>query len=118
MPCGPQHMQSALSTEPQDGRGKLPKAKLLPHEMALLHFGELKDVTHSGASAAWLAASSAQPQSAAHVMVYRPMGDKEMGYLREQGTLPATQPYQTIVEVYCYVPMFLPTSNWFLYFLT
>mmetsp|Transcript_37395 Transcript_37395/g.60890 ORF Transcript_37395/g.60890 Transcript_37395/m.60890 type:complete len:122 (+) Transcript_37395:3-368(+) len=31
-------------------------------------------------------------------MVYRPMGDKEMGYLREQGTLPATQPYQTIVE--------------------
>lgn len=34
------------------------KAKLLPHEVALVACGELKDITHKGAAATWLSAPS------------------------------------------------------------
>eukprot|EP00929_Paragymnodinium_shiwhaense_P098801 TRINITY_DN60313_c0_g1_i1.p1 TRINITY_DN60313_c0_g1~~TRINITY_DN60313_c0_g1_i1.p1 ORF type:complete len:242 (-),score=47.58 TRINITY_DN60313_c0_g1_i1:298-1023(-) len=72
--------------------------KLLPHEQHLLNLGSLRDVTHKGASAVWLAADSLTPPDDTMIVVYRPMGDIEYGYLLQHGELPASQPYQTIVR--------------------
>merc|ERR1712060_1010172 len=56
------------------------------------------DVTHDGASAIWLRADSLSVSDDAYTLVYRPMGDEEYTHLSTTGTLPDTQPYQTIVE--------------------
>ena len=61
--------------------------------------GQLRDVTYTGASARWLHADSAVvAEGVPKSMVYRPMGDKEVSHLLRQGTLPSSQPYQTIVR--------------------
>jgi hypothetical protein len=82
-------------------RSKVKGLKLLAHEQALLDAGELRDITHIGASSIWLSAPSADQ----HVhgleercLVYRPMGDRECIFLLQHGTLPNSQPYQTIVR--------------------
>ena len=80
------------------------KAKLLPHERALLARGDLRDVTHARASSVWLRARSSSVAAAEHsssaatTTVYRPMGDGEARHLVAHGVLPATQPYQAIIE--------------------
>ena len=76
------------------------KAKLLPHERALLARGALHDVTHARASSIWLHArsTSAVDDTSAVTTVYRPMGDGEACHLVAHGMLPATQPYQAIIE--------------------
>lgn len=75
------------------------RVRLLPHEQALLESGRLRDVTHAGASAAWLHAASCTPAEAGpdRAAAYRPMGDAEFATLARTGQLPSTQPYQTIV---------------------
>lgn len=86
--------------------------KLLPHERKLVEQGLLTDVTHEGATAIWLRADSTNLQESKHrdasagsfcetppmAVVYRPMGDLELGHLLRYGVLPSTQPYQTIVR--------------------
>lgn len=72
--------------------------KLLPHELELVEAGELEDITHAGASAIWLSTGNATITNELFTTVYRPMGDLECGHLLQQGVLPDTQPYQTIVE--------------------
>lgn len=82
-------------------RGKVKGLKLLPHEQALLDAGELRDITHVGASSIWLSAPSADEheQDLEELgLVYRPMGDGECSFLLQHGTLPDSQPYQTIVR--------------------
>ena len=52
---------------------------------------------------------------AAQTTVYRPMGDPEFAHLLEHGMLPATQPYQTIVEGAAgrlYAERYLRGSKW------
>lgn len=73
------------------------KVRLLPHEARLLEQGALEDVSHAGARARWLFATSATagPERA---LVYRHMGDVECAYLLEHDQLPSTQPYQTITR--------------------
>ena len=77
---------------------RLKAVKLLPHERDLVNCGELRDVTHTGASAIWLRRESTKMEGPGQTAVYRPMGDLECAHLLHFGTLPATQPYQTIVE--------------------
>lgn len=75
------------------------KKILLPHEIKLLESGKLKDITHERASAVWLEASSSTPPAGSeYTTVYRVMGDTELLYLLEHNALPATQPYQAIME--------------------
>ena len=78
------------------------KAKLLPHERALLARGALRDVTHARASSIWLHARSTSAadsdDASAATTVYRPMGDGEACHLVAHGVLPTTQPYQAIIE--------------------
>lgn len=77
----------------------MPKTKLLPHETALVAAGSLQDITHGKSSAIWLSADSTDvDEGSGQTTVYRHMGDPEVAYLLQHGTLPATQPYQTIVE--------------------
>jgi len=91
-------------------------ARLLPHERDLLESGQLRDATHTGASAIWLRSESAAlPLGDTHVAVYRPMGDPEVAHLLAHGVLPATQPYQTIVEGAAgrqYAERYLRGSKW------
>ncbi|AYV80744.1 MAG: hypothetical protein Harvfovirus5_48 [Harvfovirus sp.] len=70
---------------------------LLPHERELLKEGKITNITHKGATSAWLEAQSAVPV-AGETNVYRVMGDKELLYLLEHNELPDTQPYQAIME--------------------
>lgn len=73
--------------------------KLLPHEQALVEMQRLRDVTHAGSTAVWLSGESTPlTEQTVHSAVYRPMGDREFAHLFAHGALPATQPYQTIVE--------------------
>eukprot|EP00727_Mastigamoeba_balamuthi_P001152 m51a1_g11033 hypothetical protein (141) ;mRNA; f:425798-426347 len=72
--------------------------RLLPHERELLSSGALVNVTHQGSSSAWLQAPEHDPPAPGRTRVYRPMGDAEFAHLMSTGLLPATQPYQTIVE--------------------
>eukprot|EP00961_Rhodomonas_salina_P055213 741780-Rhodomonas_salina.1 len=79
--------------------GKVKGVKLLRHEKDLLASGELTEITHKGASSVWLSRACTQLEdSSACTCIYRHMGDTECAYLLETGTLPATQPYQTIVQ--------------------
>lgn len=71
--------------------------RLLPHERTLYEAGQLLNVTHHGSSSIWLEAASGLP-SPDRTFVYRPMGDREVLYLVENGELPSTQPYQAIIE--------------------
>jgi hypothetical protein len=73
------------------------KVKLLPHEKQLLESQELVDITHAKSTSKWLHADSSTPL-VGFVNVYRVMGDIELLYLLEHHQLPATQPYQAIVE--------------------
>lgn len=77
---------------------KVKGVKLLPHEQQLLDVGLLRDITHVGSSSIWLSAESTTPADESLTVVYRPMGDEECNHLLCHGTLPDTQPYQTIVE--------------------
>jgi len=77
-------------------KSKVKGVKLLPHEQQLADSGDLQDVTHPSASAIWLNAPSSELDDGS-TLVYRPMGDLEYAHLAEYRTLPATQPYQTIV---------------------
>lgn len=72
---------------------------MMPHERKLLEAGLLTNLTHKGAAAVVLAAPSEVlgPDSGL-TLVYRPMGDAEAGFLVANGELPATQPYQAIIE--------------------
>ncbi|CAF1369464.1 unnamed protein product [Didymodactylos carnosus] len=71
--------------------------RLLPYEKDLFDHGELKNITHDGASAVWLESPSTIPKPG-QTNVYRPMGDIEAKYLVANGQLPNTQPYQAIIE--------------------
>ena len=72
---------------------------MLPHERALIANGTLEDVTHGKSTARWLTAKSTPSDPACGLTtVYRHMGDEECAFLRENGVLPDTQPYQTIVQ--------------------
>eukprot|EP00466_Bigelowiella_natans_P001040 jgi/Bigna1/54367/estExt_Genewise1Plus.C_320066 len=73
------------------------KPKLLPHEKALLEQGKLRNVSHSQSSSIWLEAKS-KSAGKGRTLVYRPMGDAELSYLRENNQLPDTQPYQAIIR--------------------
>jgi hypothetical protein len=73
------------------------RKSLLPHEFDLLNRGELQNCTHIGASSIWLEAPSSVP-GPGQTVVYRPMGDVELGFLLKTGQLPNTQPYQAIIE--------------------
>ena len=77
--------------------GKLNK-HLLPHERALLEAGQLQDKTHQNASSVWLSSPSPSEAPDGTTLVYRPIGDAELTCLRETGQLPATQPYQAIIQ--------------------
>lgn len=77
--------------------GKLTKY-LLPHERSLLETGQLQDNTHQNASSVWLSSPSCSETPDGTTLVYRPMGDVELAWLRETGLLPATQPYQAIIQ--------------------
>lgn len=70
---------------------------LLPHELCQLEWGNLVNVTHTGASSISLLArcGSVAPGRS---LVYRPMGDAEVQFLYNNGILPDTQPYQAIVR--------------------
>lgn len=70
---------------------------LLPHELKLLNEGKLINVTHPRSSSVVLAAPCV-PVRPGRTLVFRPMGDIELAFLIETGTLPATQPYQAIVR--------------------
>jgi hypothetical protein len=78
------------------GLGKAGKL-LQPHERDLVESGELRNVTHQGASAVWLDAPSKQP-GLDRTLVYRPMGDTEALFVVANNQLPDTQPYQAIIE--------------------
>jgi hypothetical protein len=78
------------------GLGKAGKL-LQPHERAMVESGELRNVTHHGASAIWLEAASKAP-GPGRTLVYRPMGDLEALHVVAHNQLPATQPYQAIIE--------------------
>lgn len=61
--------------------------------------GQLVDVTHKNASSVWLEApSSVLDANADKCCIYRHMGDIEFAHLMSNGTLPDTQPYQTITR--------------------
>eukprot|EP00931_Biecheleriopsis_adriatica_P058506 TRINITY_DN34857_c0_g3_i1.p1 TRINITY_DN34857_c0_g3~~TRINITY_DN34857_c0_g3_i1.p1 ORF type:complete len:290 (+),score=65.45 TRINITY_DN34857_c0_g3_i1:23-871(+) len=77
---------------------KVKGVKLLAHELELVESGHLVDITHAGATAIWLSAESTHPEDLETTVVYRPMGDTECSHLLMHGTLPESQPYQTIVE--------------------
>eukprot|EP00930_Biecheleria_cincta_P072070 TRINITY_DN5950_c0_g1_i1.p1 TRINITY_DN5950_c0_g1~~TRINITY_DN5950_c0_g1_i1.p1 ORF type:complete len:332 (+),score=43.70 TRINITY_DN5950_c0_g1_i1:28-996(+) len=79
-------------------KSKVKGLKLLAHELGLVESGQLVDITHSGSSAIWLSTESALLEDDSKALVYRPMGDMECHHLLTSGTLPDTQPYQTIVE--------------------
>lgn len=79
-------------------KSKVKGLKLLAHELELVESGQLVDITHSGSSAIWLSKDSALLEDESMALVYRPMGDIECQHLLTSGTLPDTQPYQTIVE--------------------
>ncbi|AYV77817.1 MAG: hypothetical protein Edafosvirus1_148 [Edafosvirus sp.] len=70
---------------------------LLPHERELLKSGEIKNITHKGATSAWLDAPSS-PDIPDYTHVYRVMGDIELLYLIKNNKLPDTQAYQSIQE--------------------
>jgi hypothetical protein len=72
--------------------------ELLPYEKEFVTRGIMQNVTHPGSSSVWLVAESKACISAGHTLVYRPMADRELSYLMETGNLPATQPYQAIIE--------------------
>jgi hypothetical protein len=91
---GKQQQQGASNNT--GGLGKAGKL-LQPHERALVESGELRNVTHHGASAIWLDAPSKAP-AAGRTLVYRPMGDAEALHVVAHNQLPATQPYQAIIE--------------------
>lgn len=136
LPTGEQPKPAVTGTPAeQEGRDDIPDAhgkrgscepfktlvkgvKLLPHEHELVKAGQLRDVTHAGSSAVWLSGESTtlpDRDGAAQTTVYRPMGDPEFAHLRAQGTLPATQPYQTIVEGAAgreYAERYLRGSKW------
>mmetsp|Transcript_9776 Transcript_9776/g.13462 ORF Transcript_9776/g.13462 Transcript_9776/m.13462 type:complete len:175 (+) Transcript_9776:38-562(+) len=76
---------------------KVKKPKLLPHEKALVEKGKLRNVSHSQSSSIWLEAKS-KIADKGRTLVYRPMGDAELGYLMENNQLPDTQPYQAIIR--------------------
>lgn len=78
------------------GLGKAGKL-LQPHERAMVESGELRNVTHHGASAIWLEAASKAP-GPGRTLVYRPMGDLEALHVVAHNQLPSTQPYQAIIE--------------------
>eukprot|EP00908_Phaeocystis_cordata_P005943 Transcript_16486.p1 GENE.Transcript_16486~~Transcript_16486.p1 ORF type:complete len:239 (-),score=65.16 Transcript_16486:25-711(-) len=87
------------SAPPQRGAVRVRGVRLLPHEEEMLAKGLLQDVTHAHANAVWLRAKSAVvAEGQGRSLVYRPMGDKECAHLLQHGTLPASQPYQTIVR--------------------
>eukprot|EP00050_Salpingoeca_kvevrii_P014417 m.35938 g.35938 ORF g.35938 m.35938 type:complete len:175 (+) comp5752_c0_seq1:274-798(+) len=87
-----------MSDQPQGvPLGKASKL-LLAHEKALVAKGELINQTHRGASSVWLAAASTDLPPPGKTCVYRPMGDAEVMHLVVHGVLPATQPYQAIIE--------------------
>jgi len=79
-------------------KSKVKGLKLLSHEPALVQEGKLVDITHEGSSAIWLSAESSMPSDESLTLVYRPMSDNECAHLRVHGTLPDSQPYQTIVQ--------------------
>ena len=76
------------------------KIKLLPHEQTLVSSGALENISHNGASSVWLHSPSTPLETLkeGETLVYRVMGDIEFHYLFENGVLPSSQPYQTIVE--------------------
>jgi hypothetical protein len=76
--------QKALSKAQPLSKGK---KSLLPHEADLLERGELKNITHKGATSIWLEAPSSVPKKG-QTNVYRPMGDTEVLYLLEHLQLP------------------------------
>ncbi|CAF1613425.1 unnamed protein product [Adineta ricciae] len=71
--------------------------RLLPHELELYQNGQSLNITHEGSSSIWLEAYSSIPPDG-KINVYRPMGDNEILYLLENNQLPASQPYQAIIE--------------------
>lgn len=89
-------------------RKKASKVKLAPYESELLNNGLLTNITHQGSNSIWLQASSTcnqlmkeggeEEETQKKSLVYRPMGDKEVSYLIQNGKLPSTQPYQAIIE--------------------
>ncbi|AYV82523.1 MAG: hypothetical protein Hyperionvirus1_102 [Hyperionvirus sp.] len=70
---------------------------LLVHERELLKSGKIGNLTHKGATSAWLDAPSSVAENGM-TTVYRVMGDAEFLYLLEKNELPDTQPYQAIME--------------------
>ncbi len=77
--------------------------ELLPHEIVLVESGALRDVTHKGAKSYFFegvvgCSRGDEPARDNTCLVYRHMGDKELGVLLKDRQLPATQPYQTIVR--------------------
>ncbi len=77
--------------------------ELLPHEIALVESGALRDVTHAGAKSFFFEGivGCSRGDDAARddmCLVYRHMGDKELGVLLKERQLPSTQPYQTLVR--------------------
>ena len=83
---------------PKQTKGR--KVKLMKHETELLADGKLVEITHESSTSRWLRAESlsADDYPDGYTTVYRPMGDLEVKYLIENGTLPDTQPYQAIIE--------------------
>eukprot|EP00054_Salpingoeca_dolichothecata_P001161 m.18336 g.18336 ORF g.18336 m.18336 type:complete len:191 (+) comp11818_c0_seq1:16-588(+) len=77
------------------GPGKAIKM-LLAHERERYKANELQ-FERLGSSALWLTAPSSSPPPT-HTNVYRPMGDSEILFLVKNNALPATQPYQAIIE--------------------
>src|SRR3990167_1398204 len=75
------------------------RVRLLKNEEDALKSGQLVDVTHKNASSVWLEApSSVLDANADKCCIYRHMGDIEFAHLMSNGTLPDTQPYQTITR--------------------
>jgi hypothetical protein len=74
------------------------KIRLLPHEVELVEFGSLQNVTHVNASSIWLRADSLSNVPENYELCYRHMGDTELLHLLSTNQLPATQPYQTLTR--------------------
>lgn len=71
--------------------------ELLSHERQLYLCGALREVTHENSLYLWFQSDLGECDSQ-RTLVYRHMGDVELTHLVQHGTLPDTQPYQTIVQ--------------------
>ncbi len=90
-------------------KSKAPR-ELAAHEKILYEQGLLEERSHKNSTSRWfyapLGCSSNVPRVKQEnvigdeetVLVYRHMGDTELGHLVANDQLPATQPYQTIVR--------------------